>query len=389
MITMVVVDSKPPSLKASLEAMNGRGDVWDLHFADDASAALSLFDTMSRVDVVIASINALSGNDLLGTIRTRWPQTARIIVSGFADTHELMNSVGAAHHYLTSPLDITELDRAINLAVNSPTTELHDPIRTLINQTDRLPSPPALFQQIVEMLRSDRWTTNTLGDLLSDDVALTAEILKLVNSSLFGYSGSVTSVSRAVSLLGVDLIRTLVLGNKLFLPHKDMESWLDLEQLDKRCKAVAAGAHALAIRDGASRDLAGAAYLTGMVNEVGLLVMARVSDVSATMAAPLNTRVFLDVEQAIFGGDRFVVGCHLLQQWGFQPEVIDSILNVTSPLAHEATGLPWYVYAARQLVLVDQLNHLDLASPLGADPAIDNALDVLRQGKQVAVADAV
>ncbi len=388
MISIVVVESDPHSLRAELDHIKVQRDVWDLHYADGAGAALSLFDQIPHVDAVIATIGSLNGGDLLSTIRARFPTTTRIIVSGFADTHELWDSIGAAHHYLTTPIELDELDRVINHIGGGPTAELHDPVRTLLRQTDRLPSPPALFQQIVEMLKTDRWTAASLGELLSGDVALTAEILRLVNSSMFGYSGSVSSVGRAVSLLGVDLIRTLVLGNKLFLPHEDIGSWLDLESLDQRCKAVAAGTYALAIRDNAPREVSGIAYLTGMVNEVGLLVMARVPNVSSKMAAPLNTTVFLDVERAVFGGDRFAVGCHLLQQWGFQTEVIDSIMSVTSPGAHDATGLPWYLFAARQLILNERFTDVDLASPVGENPAVDRALDALRLGGGAIVANA-
>jgi HD-like signal output (HDOD) protein len=235
------------------------------------------------------------------------------------------------------------------------------------------------------MLQSDRWTSDSIADVLSTDVALTTEILRLINSSMFGYSGKVNTVSRAVSLLGIDLIRTLVLGNKLFLPHDDLESWLDLGLLDRRCKSVAAGTYALALRDRASKDAASTAYLTGMVNEVGLLVMGRVPNIGATLAAPLNTRTFPDVERALFGGDRFVVGGRLLQEWGFDGEVVDGVLQMTSPDVADSTGLPWYLYAARQLVLEHGFNHQDLAAPAGAIPAIDDALDAVRNGVEVEV----
>ena len=52
---------------------------------------------------------------------------------------------------------------------------------------------------------------------IAQDVALTGEILKLANSSFFGTTERVTSISRAISLVGADLIRFVVLGKKLFL----------------------------------------------------------------------------------------------------------------------------------------------------------------------------
>lgn len=281
-------------------------------------------------------------------------------------------------HSLTGALDVDELDRPTNRVRRSATTALQDPVRSLIDQTDRLPSPPALFQKIVDMLKSDRWTTDGVEQLLSSDVAVTAEILKLANSALFGYAGNVKSVGRAVSLLGLDLIRTLVLGNKLFLPHEDLESWLDLEQLDRRCKSVAMGAHALALRDGASSEVSGTAYLAGMVNEVGLLVMARVPNIGAAMAAPLNNRTFVEVERALFGGDRFEVGCHLLELWGFHDDIVDGISQLNSPKVLESIGISWYLHASRTLVLEEGFDPIALAAPAGFNRELDDALKAVR-----------
>lgn len=381
-VTILVAGADAHELRAALGGATGDRELWNVHFAADSVAALALLVEVSQVDVIVANMGPLDAAELLTAVRLLSPKTMRIISSDFADSHGLWQSVGTAHHYLTSPIEIDDLDRVINLAQNSSATDLKDPVRALIDHTDRLPTPPALFRQIVEMLESDRWTSDSVAELLSADVALTAEILKLVNSALFGYSGNVSSVSRAVSLLGVDLIRTLVLGNKIFLPHEDIESWLDLEQLDRRCKAVAVGAHALALRDNAPSSVAGTAYLTGMVNEVGLLVMARLPSVKPGVAAPLNTRLFPDVERALFGGDRFEVGGQLLQIWGFQPDVIEGILQLTSPDVVESTGNAWYLYASRRLVLDDGFDPVDLGSPVGVNQAIDDALESARQPDQ-------
>lgn len=378
MTTIVVADGNPQAFTTALSGTIKRHKDWDLRFATGTAHALEQFDEMAHVDVVVANMGSIDGIELLTTVRKRSPKTARIILAGTNDSQDGWRSVGAAHHYLSDPVDVKEFERVITVVRNCSTTELHDPIRALISQVDHLPSPPALFLHIVDMLKSERWTVDDLANLLSSDVALTAEILKLVNSAYFGASSTISSVSHAVTLLGVDMIRTLVLANKLFQPHNDLKSWLDLDSLDRRCRAVASGAHALALRHNATPEVAQMTFLAGMVNEVGLLVMARVPNIGASMAAPLNNRVFLDVEQALFGGDRFVVGSHLLKLWGFHPNIIEAILQVKRPDVLDATGLPWYLYAARQLVLEHGFNPLDLAAPPGPNPAIDRALHAAR-----------
>lgn len=378
MTCIVVADANPRELNNALGGAIKRHDDWDVSYATGTAHALERFDEIAHVDVVVANMASIDGMDLLKKVRKRSPKTARVILSDQAESQAGWRSIGAAHHYLNDPVNVKEFERIISVVRNCATTELRDPIRGLISQVDRLPSPPALFLHIVDMLKSERWSVDDLANLLSSDVALTAEILKLVNSAYFGASSTISSVSHAVTLLGVDMIRTLVLANKLFQPHEDLKSWLDLDHLDRRCRAVASGAHALALRDNAPPDVAQMTFLAGMVNEVGLLVMARVPNIGASMAAPLNNRVFLDVEQALFGGDRFVVGSHLLKLWGFHHDIIEAILQVKRPDVLDSTGLPWYLYAARQLVLDHGFNPLDLAAPPGPNPAIDRALQAAR-----------
>lgn len=382
MITIVFVDDEPKILQAMRRSTRRWRNEWDVHFAEGGREALALFDELEHVDIVVTDMRmpGMDGAELLTVVRERSPHTARIILSGQSEREAVLRAVGPAHQYLSKPVDVDELAQVVGDIQASAAMGLSDPVRALIGQADRLPSPPALFQQLVDMLESDDWSIDGVADVISTDVALTTEILKLVNSAFFGYFGDVNSVDRAVSLLGVDLIRTVVLGSKLFLPDDELESWLDLEQLDWRSKSVAHGARALALRNKAPSEVAGAAYLAGMVNEVGLLVMARVPDVGANVAEPLNSTTFPDVERAIFGGDRFVVGCHLLRLWGFSLDVVQAIEQLSRPVEIPEDGLPWYLFAARRLVLDAGLDPQALAAPAGSMPEVDQALDDVRNG---------
>lgn len=380
MITIVFVDEQPEMLEHVRDAMEPWRDVWDVRIACGAAAALTLFDELEHVDVVVTEVDMadMDGAELLTIIRDLSPHTARIILSGRSEREALLRVVGPAHQYLSKPVDIDELAQVIEHVRGASIHELREPINSLIGQADRLPSPPKLFQELMVTLESDDWKVDGVAELLGSDVALTAEILKLVNSSFFGFFGEVSSVERAVSLLGVDLIRSVVLGSKLFLPDDDLATWLDLHRLDWRSKSVALGARALAVRDGASSDVGAAAYLAGMVSEVGMLVMARVPRVSAEVTLPLNFETMLEIERVVFGGDRFQVGAQLLRLWGFSSSIIDAISPLSTPTSPPTDGLGWYLAAARRLVLDDGFAPADLDTSPGASAEIDHALELMR-----------
>lgn len=377
--TVVFVDDERVVLQAIAHATRPWHDVWDIHFVESGGDAIELFDRL-HVDVLVtdSDLVGVSAGELLAEVRRRSPQTARVVTSRPGDRESVLQVIGAAHQYLAKPVDVEAMADVIEHIRSATGQELRDPVRTLIGQVDRLPSPPALFQRLTAMMATDDWTIDGIAIEIAQDVALTGEILKLANSSFFGTTERVTSISRAISLVGADLIRFVVLGKKLFQSGNSVETWLDLEGLERRSNNRAHGARALAVRDKAPSELCAASYLAGMVAEIGLLVMARVPDISASIAQPLNGGIYPGAERAIFGGDRFEVGCRLLQLWGFGNDVVDAIARLGSDDVRLADGLPWYLFAAGRLVVDQGFDPRDLVAGVEAGPAVDEALDLLR-----------
>jgi HD-like signal output (HDOD) protein len=71
----------------------------------------------------------------------------------------------------------------------------------------KLPSPPAIAIRILEAVRDCRSTSCSLAKIVSADPALTAQVLKLANSSLYPSNAAVDSVERAVTVLGVETLK--------------------------------------------------------------------------------------------------------------------------------------------------------------------------------------
>jgi HD-like signal output (HDOD) protein len=377
-VTVVFVGDDPDVVQTLHDAAARRHGAWDVHFIESGQAALALFGELPSVDVMAVHmhVSGLPVADLLTEVRRRSPHTVRVVASGRSDGESALDLIGIAHRVMPMPRDIELLFDLIEQIRSGVSTRLSEPVSALVGDIDRLPSPPAMFQRLAELIASDDWSIDDLAHEIAQDPALTGEILKLVNSSFYGAAERVTSVHRAITLVGVDLIRFIVLGDKMFQPSDDLETWIDLERLAHRSKAVALGTSALAVRDRASSTTASAAYLAGLVSEIGLLVLGRVPDICPTIAEPVNDSIHLGAERAIFGGDRFAVGAHLLTLWGFDRPVIDAVRQLSTGDIPRS-GLPWYLAASRRLVVEQRFDPHDLASRQGTKPDLDEALDVL------------
>ncbi len=91
---------------------------------------------------------------------------------------------------------------------------LQDEVRQLFAKA-KMPSSPALAARILELAEDPDSTVDQFADLIQMDPALAARLLRMTNSAAFGQRQQVTTIQRAVSLLGINRVRTVSLGFQL------------------------------------------------------------------------------------------------------------------------------------------------------------------------------
>ncbi len=89
-------------------------------------------------------------------------------------------------------------------------------IKKIVQNTKSLPTLPGIVLKISKLAEDDRSSVNEIARLISSDHILSAKVLKLVNSPFYGFSGRVSTISNAIILLGVNVIRSLALSSSIF-----------------------------------------------------------------------------------------------------------------------------------------------------------------------------
>jgi HD-like signal output (HDOD) protein/tRNA A-37 threonylcarbamoyl transferase component Bud32 len=83
-------------------------------------------------------------------------------------------------------------------------------IQLLVKNTEDLPVLPLVAQKILSLSRNHLANVQDLADILSLEPALAAKLLKVANSSLYNLRHEITTLPRAISLLGFDVVRNMV-----------------------------------------------------------------------------------------------------------------------------------------------------------------------------------
>ncbi len=196
-------------LKRMLRRMRSQ---WEMEFVDSGESALS---TMSQreYDVIVSDMRMpnMNGAELLNEVKDRHPHTIRFILSGYSDKDLILKSLDATHQYLAKPCDPETLKTRILRATTLQESISNDALKNLISQLGELPTLPALYEAILRTLREPDISAERLSDLIKKDIGMTAKILKFANSGYVGLKRKISSVIDAVSYLGIDYIRSIIL----------------------------------------------------------------------------------------------------------------------------------------------------------------------------------
>lgn len=326
---ILFVDDEPNVLQGMQRMLYKMRSQWEMAFASSAAKALELFRAR-RFDVVVSDMRMpeMDGAELLARIKAEWPEVVRIVLSGYSEYEAVMRTVGPAHQYLAKPCDSDRIVATVTRALKLR-SYLHSPqLRQVLAGMGPLPSPPQSYMALVQEFDRSTASVASVSDIIGRDVAMSAAVLKMVNSPFFGFSSEVNSPLQAVRLLGFDLIRSLVLRVGIFR-HFEGNRFLEkrLEEISseslihvKAARLISQSLHL----DERSRDQASCAAL---LSEIGLLVMLDYSPERFDGASHAGSKSgdVVAAERRYFNASHCEIGAYLLGLWGFSDPVVEAV----------------------------------------------------------------
>jgi len=370
---ILFTDDEPMVLLGLKRMLRSQRDEWEMAFAGSGAEALALLEK-GHFEVVVSDMRmpGMDGAEFLTTVMRRYPDVVRIILSGSSEWELIMKSVGPAHQYLNKPCNADELKATIAQACALRTLLADHNLRTLVSRMETLPSLPSLYQRILKALRSPDASCSVVGEIVSQDPAMAAKVLQLVNSAFFGLARPVTKPSQAVSLLGLDTVKSLVLSLNMFAEFDQRRvTELSLDSLWTHCLAVGSLAKRIAHLETDNAKLRDDALLAGLLHDIGKLVLvANLPDAYAEVhrRATAGNVDPLEAERQEFGATHGEVGAYLLGLWALPDPIVEAVAFHHQPsrcLSHGFTPLT-AVHAANCLEM-----SVPCEDPSRIAPAVD------------------
>lgn len=228
-----------------------------------------------------------------------------------------------------------------------------DPAKLLLPPRE-LPSLPLVYTSLRAALNDPRVSSTRIAEILSQDAALTARILRLVNSAFYAFSIPVETVSRAVLLIGTEQIHDLALATLVMRLFAGIPPDL-IDMVSFWRHGVATGVAARVVAAFRREPNIERFFVAGLLHEIGLLVLARRVP-TACREALLRCRrdgaLLTAVERELIGVDHAAVGGALLTAWRLPASLQEAVA-----FHHEPGGASEFATEAAVVHVADVIAH--------------------------------
>ena len=361
---ILFVDDEPNILQGLNRILYTVRHEWDIDLVDSGHKALELLE-QQPFDVVVTDMRMpdMNGAELLERIKLKYPQVVRIVLSGHSDRETVLRSIGPTHQYLSKPCEASELKATIARACALRELLADNKLKMTISRMNSLPSLPDLYVQIVEELQGPEASLKKMGEIISNDVGMSAKILQLVNSAFFGMRQNIADPIQAAVYLGLDTIKTLVLTVKIFAAFKNKSvPRFSIEKLWNHSLAVGACAKQIAKKEGADERVVDEAFMGGVLHDAGKLVFLsnlpqkynEVLRISQEKKMPVQY-----AEEEVYAKSHAHVGAYLLGLWGLPDAIVETLAYHHMPNEYLCDTFSSHtaVYLANQFLNEIDANH--------------------------------
>ena len=196
-------------------------------------------------------------------------------------------------------------------------------LRKILNSAD-LPTLPTVASKLISLTAKEDATLADIGELVSRDISLSAKILKVSNSAFYSFPQQIGSIQQAVSILGMNAVRSLVLSfSFLSINSGKFANRFDFAKFWEKSLASAVAAR-LVLEKVKGVD-AEEGFVTGLLQNLGELILARTFPeeyervLQNTDEGQADT---CEVERTVFGADHTLVGTSVAKNWGFPESLV-------------------------------------------------------------------
>ncbi|HTD64963.1 MAG TPA: response regulator [Candidatus Limnocylindria bacterium] len=329
---ILFVDDEPALLRLYQAIFQREREEWQMDFVETGAQALQLLQS-NHYDAIVSDMRMpqINGAQLLHQVSHSHPRMARFILSGHGDKELAMKCVGNTHQFLSKPFDAKALKTKLRRTLEMDEWLGDQKLQEIVGKLQTLPSLPSSYFQVLREVESPYAAAENIGAIITRDPAMTVKILQMVNSAFFGLSQPISNPTEAVLHLGMETVRSLVLGIQIFSQFEQLRAvQFPLKAMMMHSLKTASTARRIAQMENAEASVAEDAFTAGLLMDIGTLVIVLnlASDFeTAREIGREKMKPLWDAEREVLGVSHAEVGAYLLALWGLPVAIAEAVLH--------------------------------------------------------------
>lgn len=203
-------------------------------------------------------------------------------------------------------------------------------INLLFDQIHKIPQIPEVVRTVINQLNNPHAEMLDIAKNVEKEQVLVLKILRLVNSAHFGLSRKISSIDEAITMLGLNQLKTLVIASGLISVVPQLEHF-DVKQSWRNSFRTASRAKWLAAQSGQAADIA---YTAGLISNLGNILIhigspREANEIDQHVKAGSSR---LETEKKRLGFTSQAVCAELCRRWKFADELIETIEQSADPM---------------------------------------------------------
>lgn len=215
----------------------------------------------------------------------------------------------------------------------------------LIETMKDIPAMPTVIVKALGIIKNDQSGTKELSEIMAYDQALTSQVLKLVNSAYYGFAQEITSINKALALLGMNQTRNIIIAvamKPMLTSQGGRDMWKHSLKAGVACEYLA--------NETDSAD-AGDAFTIGFLHDIGKIIL-NIFDTMTYQKVKLDVTNGMDIieaEEEAFGTNHADIGFQLAKKWKLSVLLANCIKYHHDPLASSMPKVSCLTHIGDQL----------------------------------------
>lgn len=298
---------------------------YDIYTAQNGEEALKILEN-TEVNLVITDMKMpfMDGYELLSKIKQKYPQTIRIILSGYTEEKTIIKAIinNIAKVYFFKPWNNEELVHCVEQLFYVENLLNANNLLGLINNLESIPTISLSYRNILSLLETDE-DIKTISCEIEKDLAISTNILHVANSALYGVKTG--SIRQAVTYLGLQNTQLLITSTSILnsinsknYKSRDFEKLWDHSRLTNKILSIV-------YEKFLKKKLPETCFSAGLLHNIGILAMNCEFN-SKCISTHENCENLLDLEKSEYGATHQEVGGYLLSWWELPFPIVEAAL---------------------------------------------------------------